>query len=62
MDDAILLMNKMAESKLAKILKTFETPEELGKLHEIHERIIASGEENLKLEKALGELNAVDGK
>ena len=62
MDDAILLMNKMAESKLAKILKTFETPEELGKLHEIHERIIASGEENLKLEKALGELNSVDGK
>jgi hypothetical protein len=52
----------MAESKLAKILKTFETPDELTKLHEIHERIIASGNENIKLEKALGELEAVDGK
>ena len=29
MDDAILLMSKMSESKLAKILKTFETETEL---------------------------------
>ena len=62
MDDAILLMNKMSENKLAKILKTFETPKELAKLHDIHERIIASGSENKNLEKALGELDAVDGK
>jgi hypothetical protein len=62
MDDAILLMSKMSESKLSKILKTFETQDELTKLHEIHERIIASGADNAKLEKALGELNAVDGK
>lgn len=62
MDDAILLMSKMSESKLAKILKTFETPGELGKLHEIHERIISGGADNSKLEKALGELDAVDGK
>jgi hypothetical protein len=62
MDDAILLMGKMSESKLAKILKTFSTPEELTKLHDIHERIIGSGKQGAKLEKALGELEAVDGK
>jgi hypothetical protein len=62
MDDAILLMSKMSESKLAKILKTFATPEELTKLHEIHERIISSGSESSKLEKALDELGAVDAK
>ena len=62
MDDAILLMSRMSESKLSKILKTFETPEELAKLHEIHERIIGGSADNSKLEKALGELNAVDGK
>jgi hypothetical protein len=62
LDDAILLMSKMSESKLSKILKTFETPEELEKLHEIHERILSSGNENAKLEKALGELNDVESK
>lgn len=61
MDDAILLMSRMNESKLAKILKKFETPEELSKLHEIHQRIISGGA-NSKLEKALGELDAVDAK
>ena len=59
MDDAILLMSRMAENKLAKILKTFESETELKQLHEIHERIISSGNENSKLEKALGELNSV---
>jgi hypothetical protein len=58
MDDAILLMSKMSESKLAKILKTFSTPEELTKLHEIHERIIASGADSSKLEKALDDLDS----
>jgi hypothetical protein len=62
MDDAILLMSKMSENKLAKILKTFETDDELKRLHEIHERIISSGNENSKLEKALGELDAVGPK
>jgi hypothetical protein len=62
MDDAILLMSRMSESKLAKILKTFESDTELKQLHEIHERIIDSGNENSKLEKALGELNAMDAK
>ncbi len=62
MDDAIMLMSKMSENKLAKILKTFETDEELTQLHEIHERILSSGATNSKLEQALGELDAVDGK
>jgi hypothetical protein len=62
MDDAIVLMSKMTESKLAKILKTFETPEELLKLHEIHEQIMASGAEGQKLEKALSELDAMSKK
>lgn len=61
MDDAIMLMSRMSENKLAKILKTFESDTELKQLHEIHERIISSGTENSKLEKALGELNAVGG-
>jgi hypothetical protein len=62
MDDAIVLMSKMTESKLAKILKTFETPEELIRLHEIHEQILASGAEGQKLEKALSELDAMSKK
>jgi hypothetical protein len=61
MDDAILLMNKMAESKLAKILKEFATDEELNKLHDIHQRILAGGTEAPQLEEALGELQAVGG-
>lgn len=60
MDDAILLMSKMSDTKLAKVLKTFETPEELKKLHEIQERIIGNGADKSKLEKALGELDAMN--
>jgi hypothetical protein len=60
MDDAIVLMSKMSETKLGKILKTFETDTELDKLHEIHERIIGGSRETEQLEKALGELNAAD--
>ncbi len=62
MDDAILLMSRMSENKLAKILKTFQTPQELSKLHEIHRQIITGGPETSKLQKALGELDALDGK
>jgi hypothetical protein len=62
MDDAILLMSKMSESKLKNILKTFQTPQELSKLHEIHRRIISGGPEAANLKKAIGELNALDGK
>jgi hypothetical protein len=60
MDDAILLMSKMSETKLGKILKTFETDMELDTLHEIHERIIGGNSETEQLQKALDELNAVD--
>lgn len=60
MDDAILLMSKMSENKLGRILKTFETEEELNKLHEVHQRIISSGSANSQLEKALGEMKAAD--
>ena len=62
MDDAILLMSRMSETKMSKILKTFQTPEEQTMLHSIHLRIIGSGVQGGKLEKAIGELNAVDGK
>ncbi len=62
MDDAILLMSKMSESKLKNILKTFQTPQELSKLHEIHRRIISGGPESANLKKAIGELNALDSK
>jgi hypothetical protein len=60
MDDAILLMSKMSENKLGRILKTFETEEELNKLHEIHQRIISSGPANSQLEKALGEMKVAE--
>ena len=60
MDDAILLMNKMSENKLAKVLKTFQTPEELDKLHEIHERIINGGEDKSQLDKAINDLKGAE--
>jgi hypothetical protein len=60
MDDAILLMSKMSEAKLGRILKTFQTDEELNKLHEIHQRIIAGGSTTSELQRALDELKAVD--
>jgi hypothetical protein len=60
MDDAIVLMSRMSETKLGKILKTFETDTELDTLHEIHERIIGGSSETEQLQKALDELNAVD--
>jgi hypothetical protein len=56
MDDAILLMSKMTETKLSKILKSFETDEELDKLHEIHQRILASGTGTPQLQKALSDV------
>jgi hypothetical protein len=62
LDDAILLMGRMSENKLAKILKSFKTDEELAQLHAIHERMIKAGVENSAIEKALGELSALEGK
>lgn len=57
-DDAIVLMSKMSETKLGKILKTFETDTELDTLHEIHERIIGGNKETQQLEKALDEIKS----
>jgi hypothetical protein len=62
MDDAIAMMSRMSETKLGKILKTFETDVELDTLHEIQERIIGGGPASKELEKALGEINAIEGK
>lgn len=62
MDDAILLMSRMSESKLKKILQAFQTEKELSKLHEIHLRIMSGGPEAQRLQKALNELNAADAK
>jgi len=59
MDDAILLMSKMSDSKLGKILKKFQSEEELNKLYEMHQRIIDSEEQASALEKALGDLKAL---
>ncbi len=61
MDDVILLMSKMSESKLSKILKTFETAVELDKLHSIHERMINGDSTQPAIDQALGELKALDG-
>ncbi|MCC7474662.1 MAG: hypothetical protein IT425_04660 [Pirellulales bacterium] len=62
MDDAILLMSKMNEKKLSKILNAFETTEdEQAVLHSIHLRIMESGGQGGKLEKALKELEAAKG-
>jgi hypothetical protein len=58
MDEAILLMSKMSETKLSKILKTFETQPDLDKLHEIHQRIIAGSGDTTTLQKAIDGLNA----
>ena len=62
MDDAILLMSKMSETKLGKILKTFETDAELDSCTRSTSESSAAAPETEQLEKALGELNAVDGK
>ena len=40
MNDVILLLGRMSETKKGKILKSFATPEELDKLHEIHRLLL----------------------
>jgi 3-methyladenine DNA glycosylase AlkC len=57
MSDVILLLGRMSETKKGKILKSFSTPEELDKLHEIHLLMIDNGESKEKLEQAQGELD-----
>jgi hypothetical protein len=59
MDDAILLMSKMSESRLKKLLKEFQSDDELNKLYEIHQRIIDNREKASSLQKALADLKAL---
>jgi 3-methyladenine DNA glycosylase AlkC len=59
MDDVIMLLGRMSETKKGKILKSFSTPEELDKLHEIHRLMIDSGENQEELEQAQGELDTL---
>ena len=60
-DDVILLMGKMSTNKMGKILKTFESDEELDKLHSIHQRMINGQMDQSGVDQALGELKALDG-
>ncbi len=59
MDDVILLLGQMSETKKGKILKSFTTPEELDKLHEIHRLMIDDDESNDKLQQAQSELDTL---
>ena len=60
MDDAILLVSKMSEGKKAKLLKSFEAPEELDKLHEMHRMMVSGGPGKPRLDQALDELDALE--
>jgi hypothetical protein len=62
MDDVILLLGKMSETKKGKILKSFATPDELDKLHEIHRRLIDSKENEDQLQQAQNELESLKPK
>ena len=59
MDDVILLLGRMSETKKGKILKSFSTPEELDKLHEIHRLMIDSGKTKETLDQAQDELDSL---
>ncbi len=60
MDDVITLLGKMSDNKKAKILKSFSTPDELDKLHEIHRLMIDGDKSKDNLEQAKQELNAIN--
>jgi hypothetical protein len=60
MDDVITLLGRMSDNKKAKILKSFATPDELDKLHEIHRLMIDGTKNKEKLEQAQGELDALN--
>ena len=49
----------MSETKKGKILKSFSTPEELDKLHEIHRLLIDGKKGKDDLEQAKVELDAI---
>jgi len=59
MDDVILLLGRMSETKKGKILKSFATPEELDKLHEIHRLLLESKENQEQLKQAESELDSL---
>ena len=45
MEDVIMLLGRMSDIKKAKVLKSFATPDELEKLHEIH-RLMIDGKQD----------------
>jgi phage-related baseplate assembly protein len=59
MQDVILLLGQMSETKKAKILKAFATPAELDKLHEIHRLMIDDNKNKKEIEAAKEELDAL---
>jgi hypothetical protein len=59
MNDVILLLSRMSETKKGKILKAFTTPEELDKLHEIHRLMIDDNQGKQELEQAQEELESL---
>jgi 3-methyladenine DNA glycosylase AlkC len=59
MDDVILLLGRMSETKKGKILKSFTSPEDLNQLHEIHRLMMDQGAGDEKLQEAQGELKAL---
>ena len=59
MNDVILLLGRMSETKKSKILKAFTTPEELDKLHEIHRLMIDDNKGKQELEQAQEELESL---
>ena len=54
MSDVILLLGRMSETKKSKILKSFTTPEELDKLHEIHRLMIDDSAEEARARTSAG--------
>src|SRR3990172_10314150 len=57
MNDVITLLARMSENKKGKILKSFSSPEELEKLHEIHRLMIDGNKNKDDLEQAKNELD-----
>lgn len=59
MNDVILLLGRMSETKKSKILKAFTTPDELDQLHEIHRLMIDNNQGKQDLEQAQEELESL---
>ena len=58
MDHVITLLGKMSENKKKKILLSFQTPDELDKLHEIHRLMLEANATKQKLDEAQQALQA----